>query len=115
MGCKWDFDGDEHQKSSRWRCFSSDDSNRRKTFPTRISRRRYMWRKKSRTIRQPITARKPGFLGLLLAAALIAAGALLPWTLPISTESGDDGAVTVWQLPTHRCCTEWVSYLRRKG
>jgi hypothetical protein len=76
-----------------------------------------MWRKRTRTIRQPAPGPKPGLLEhtLLLAAAVLAAGVVVAWTLPRSSESTNTGAITVWQPPTHRCCTEWVFYLRRRG
>jgi hypothetical protein len=76
-----------------------------------------MWRKRTRTIRQPTLGAQRDLLGrtLLLAAAALTAGVVVAWTFPTSSESTDSGAITVWQSPTHRCCTEWVAYLRRRG
>ncbi len=40
---------------------------------------------------------------------------MLAWTLLGSTESASAGTITVWKSPSCGCCTEWVTYMRRKG
>ncbi len=52
---------------------------------------------------------------LLIGAAVAAGGGALVWTLLGSTESASAGTITVWKSPDCGCCTEWVSYMRRKG
>ncbi len=52
---------------------------------------------------------------LLIGATVAASGGALAWTLLGSTKSASAGTITVWKSPDCGCCTEWVSYMRRKG
>jgi hypothetical protein len=53
---------------------------------------------------------------VLIGAAIVAgaAGVVAAWTLPAPVQSAGIGTITVWHSATHRCCIEWVAYLRRK-
>ena len=51
----------------------------------------------------------------LTAAAVLAISALLVWAVLDLRPSASIRSITVWQSPTHACCTKWVSYMRAKG